>query len=138
MSRGALLSLILLFAAFGGAWWWQSRTADPLPAASGSEAGSTRSRLELRVGGDLPLLEIPAAVPPPPSDDSSPPPPFPGPDSAPPAGTWVRLRRGETIHGLCLRIYGDASRLAEVLEANGLTEERARTLRPGARIFLPR
>lgn len=92
--------------------------------------------LELRVGGQLPRLQIVgrrkrqergtrrrATRPPEPE--------------LPVTRRWVTLREGETVYGICRRVLGDARRFQDVLALNHLTEEGARRLQPGTIIYLP-
>ena len=130
-----LVPIALLMGLVGIAWWFQGELTRPARARSAAREADEGNTLHLRVGGALPRLEIEAPRPKPHRLDPVVPPPEPPP--APPQRRWVELRPGETISSICRREYGNTRRVGEILELNHLTEEGARRLRPGTRIYLP-
>lgn len=133
-----VLPICLLIGLAGIALWFQQElTHERRQEIERSFAPPDPNTLVLEIGGDFPRLPVRRA----PVEKRAPVEPQPPKQKQErkqkPEPRYTELRKGETIYGVCKRIFGSARRFREILAHNHLTEEGARRLPPGTRVFLP-
>ncbi len=106
------------------------------PGGKGKAPVGEKGKGRIRTGrphpsGEPPAGERPGAAPPSPPRQ---PPPEPAPR---PLVRKARLKKGETVYGLAERLLGEGRRYREILELNGLDEEKARRLPAGTVLRIP-
>jgi hypothetical protein len=128
------MRILPLFVLFGVALWFHAELTNR--EGRRHTRASSSDVLNLYAGGSAPHLKLPE---PGRSKQGKPTSPDAPPRAEPePEPEKVVLREGDTLHAVCVRVHGNARRLGEVLDFNGLSEEAARRLRPGMTVLVPR